>query len=190
MGLTADRCVTQCKSDPGAVCGSTAGVPAGERAWCLRMWRSISGAGVRARLDAYGYGKSEQGICGSLVQLVSNLSCEITTIQKMSGDNEETQTAEETSVEEKVSVQRISSSAAPLTLLQLTLATLRLASSPRARYCWHITQSQLQSPGYNSSSYWSNFVTIMRNWLAGLPFRLLIERTFRMVGVNVRGLAS
>lgn len=57
----------------------------------------------------------------------------------MSGDNEETQTAEETSVDEKVAVQRISSlaaAAATLTLLQLTLATLdSLAASPRAPYC-------------------------------------------------------
>lgn len=37
----------------------------------------------------------------------------------MSGDNEETQTAEETSVDEKVTVQRIGSLAAVLALLTL-----------------------------------------------------------------------
>lgn len=67
---------------------------------------------MNARYRWCGHGKSERGICGSLVKDHDHL--------EMSGDNDETQTPEETSVDEKVPLQRLNgrvAAAAALTLL-------------------------------------------------------------------------
>ena len=56
------------------------------------------------REDSYGNRESEQGICGSLVQLVSQSLVWDHDNREMSGDNEETPAAEETTVDEKVTL--------------------------------------------------------------------------------------